>query len=321
MVNMICGIEILMKMAGSKYIFILAALSCIQNTIAAPLITSHPSTFALGSSLPRCSDLPELGMGFHARLCFLENLEERLSNSQIEPRALYRTSLAKNGGYTEWCDRNSQGTPQAPQNDIDALCKRVPDTFTIRRTNSTGKDYDLAVCEVFDQGGARLRLCNFDRCGAQTFTNLKQTCVDLNAKCSMQGHPSAYKVGENKLKQMGAATLTGTRLMGDYTYEQNDDAFFKTTMKNTCGTTDPKIVDQDYTGPGVRPKKQRLVPAKSPPSTKSSAPRKSQLPTPQPFKKILLDHKPKQSLAKGLDAKRPIQPSAGKATKDSKKGN
>lgn len=139
-------------------------------------------------------------------------------------------------GSRLWCAKPSRGAPQPRQQDVLKLCHNLPDEITVGRNTASGTAYqNMALCQIFDEGTARYRVCNLDKCAEQTFLSNKRACFKLNNKCPKTGAYSGYLVGKS-IEGMGrAAALTGTRMMGDYPFEHNDDKFFIQQFESTCG--------------------------------------------------------------------------------------
>jgi hypothetical protein len=214
----------------------------VPLTLAAPtpgtteLVTS--SLAPITTSIPICDDLP-FNQGSSGVLCF-EPIIKHAPNKEISPRFdPGRSAIIVSGldNSKTWCAKISRAAPQPRKSDAVKLCSALPNIIAIAPNTGVDSQYEnMALCKIFDQGTARYRVCNLDTCREQEFVANEKKCLDLYEACPGQGSTSGYRVGVN-YKGMGFATaITGTRVMGDYPFELNDDAFLIKQFQATCST-------------------------------------------------------------------------------------
>lgn len=215
--------------------FLILPLTLAAPTQEASELSSSPSA-PTTTSIPICDDLP-LNQGSSGVLCFEPIIEHALSKD-IFPRfdpgrsAIFISGLDNS---KTWCAKTSRAAPQPRKADVEYLCTGLPKIIAIAPNTGVNTQYEnMALCKIFDQGTARYRVCNLDTCREQEFVDNEKKCLDLYKTCPGQGSTGGYRVGVN-YKGMGYATaVTGTRIMGDYPFELNDDAFLIRQFQATC---------------------------------------------------------------------------------------
>jgi hypothetical protein len=231
-------------MVSAKVLVAVIATLFSKVVISAPVLPVVPATKAF-EHFQQCEDIP-LGTAntTSGKVCLEPLISDEIlshmpaqTNTTLSKRfESYRSDLESlSDGSKLWCAKPSRGAPQPRQQDVHKLCHNLSDDIVVGRNTAADTAFqNMALCQIFDEGTARYRVCNLDKCAEQTFLSNKRSCFQLNNKCPKVGAYSGYLVGKSAEGRGRATALTGTRMMGDYAFEHNDDKFFVQQFESTC---------------------------------------------------------------------------------------